>query len=106
MKNVFIILLSLFTTFFAQDEVNEIDIFVIDSYVAPETPHKIMLTFFTSESVKANINFDGNDEIEVSSEYLEEHRFEMLLSKLNYDSTSIPYKIIGENGGGLKSSSE
>lgn len=105
-KKVFIILFSTFTTCYAQDEIPEIDIFVIDSYVTPEIPHKVMLTFFTSENVKAKITFDGNDEIEVSSEYLEEHKFEMLLSKLNYDSTSIPFKISVENKKGKKATSE
>ncbi len=105
-KNVFIILFLLLATCFAQDEMSEIDIFVIDSYVTPDIPHKVKLTFFTSESVKAKILFDGNDELVVSGEYLEDHKFELLLSKLNYDSTSIPYRIIVENSNGEKSKSE
>ncbi len=105
-KSIFLILLLICISLFAQDEITEIDIFVIDSYVTPEEPHKVMLTFFTSENVKASITFYGNDEIEVSSEYLEEHKFEMLLSKLIYDSTSIPFKIEVENKKGLKATSE
>ena len=105
-KSILLILLLSVSLSFAQDEISEIDIFVIDSYVTPDEPHKVMLTFFTSENVKANILFNGNDEIEVTSEYLEEHKFEMLLSKLNYDSTSIPYTIIVENNSGVKSTSD
>jgi len=105
-KKVFLIVFSILTTCYAQDEITEIDIFVIDSYVTPEMPHKVMLTFFTSENVKAKIKFDGNDEFVVSSEYLEEHKFELLLSKLNYDSTSIPFSIEVENKKGKKVTSE
>ncbi len=105
-KNISIMLFALIVTCFAQDEVAEIDIFVIDSYVTPDTPHKVKLTFFTSENVKAKILFDGNDEIEVSNQYLEEHKFEMPLSKLKYDSTSIPYQIVVEDSSGMEFSSE
>jgi len=105
-KKVLLLIFSIFTICFAQDEITEIDIFVIDSYVTPEKPHKVMLTFFTSESVKAKIKFDGNDELVVSTQYLEEHKFEILLSKLNYDSTSIPFKIEVENKKGNQATSE
>jgi len=105
-KKVFLIFFSILTTCYAQDEITEIDIFVIDSYVTPEEPHKVMLTFFTSENVKAKIKFEGNDELVVSSEYLEEHKFELFLNKLNYDSTSIPFKIEVENKNGKKVTSE
>jgi len=105
-KSISLILFLVFTTTFAQDEISEIDVFIIDSYVTPDEPHKVKLTFFTSENVKANIIFDGNDALVVSSEYLDEHKFELLLSKLNYDSTSIPYTIIVENSNGIKSTSE
>lgn len=105
-KKTYLIIFLIFTTCYAQDEFSEIDIFVIDSYVTPEEPHKVILTFFTSEDVKAKIKFDGNDELVVSNEYLEEHKFEILLSKLKYDSTSIPYKIEVENKNGKKVISE
>ena len=105
-KKVLLILFAVFTTCYAQDEISEIDIFVIDSYVTPEEPHKVMLTFFTSENVKAKIKFDGNDELVVSKEYIEEHKFEILLSKLNYDSTSIPFRVEVENKNGNKVTSE
>lgn len=101
MKKFYVIIFfSIFTTSFAQDEIQEIDIFVIDSYVTPEEPHKVILTFFTSENVKSKIKFDGNDELPVSDDYLEEHQFNLLLNELSYDSTSIPYRIIVENKAG------
>ena len=105
-KKIVLILFAFSITCYAQDEVAEIDIFVIDSYVTPDEPHKVKLTFFTSENVKAKILFDGNDEIEVSNQFLEEHKFEMLLSKLKYDSTSIPYQIVVEDSSGIEFSSE
>ncbi len=105
-KKIFIILFVVLTTCVAQDELSEIDIFVIDSYVTPDEPHMVKLTFYTSESVTAKIKFTGNEDIVVTSEYLEEHKLELLLSKLSYDSTSIPYTIEVENDKGVKSKSD
>lgn len=105
-KIISFILLSLLTTVFAQEDNSSVDIFVIDSYVTPEEPHKIILTFFTSENVIAKIKFDGNPELIVSKDYQEEHKFELLLNKLKYDSTSIPYLITVEKENGEKSISE
>lgn len=102
-KKVILILSLIFSTNFAQDNV---DVFIIDSYVTPELPHKIRISFFTSDSVKSKIKFDENDEIEISKVYSEEHKFEMPYETLKHDSTSIPFQIIAEDKNGSISKSD
>ncbi|MBU0472562.1 MAG: hypothetical protein KKF62_00205 [Bacteroidetes bacterium] len=102
-KKVVIILSLIFSASFAQSNV---DIFIIDSYVTPELPHKIKITFFTSDSVKSKIKFDGNSEILISQNFIDEHNFEMLYETLKHDSTSIPFQIIAEDKKGNISKSD
>ncbi len=93
-NKVALIFLVFVSTNFAQDKV---DIFIIDSYVAPELPFTVKITFFTSDSVKSKIKFDGNEEIVVSNIFTDEHKFELPLEKLKYDSSSLAFKIIVED---------
>lgn len=102
-KKIILILFLISSFGFAQEE---IDIFIIDSYVTPELPHTIRITFFTSESVKSKIIFKGNKEISVSTDYKEDHNFEIPLESLKYDSTKIPFEIIVEDRNGKMSSSD
>jgi len=102
-KKIILITLLIFSPCVAQDAV---DIFIIDSYVSPETPFKIKVTFFTSDSVKSKIKFDGNSEITISQNYIDEHKFEMLYETLKHDSTSIPFQIIAEDKKGNISKSD
>jgi len=102
-KKIILITLLIFSPCVAQDAV---DIFIIDSYVTPETPFKIKVTFFTSDSVKSKIKFDGNDDIIISKNYLEEHKIEFLLKNIKFDSTTIPFQIFVEDKSGFISKSE
>ena len=82
-----------------QDE-NSIEIFVIDSYITPEKPHKLILSFFTSDSTTSQVIIDEKYEFDVSTILMEDHYFEMEISSLRFDSTVVPFKIIaiGKNG--------
>lgn len=93
-NKIALILLIFVSTIFAQGNV---DIFIIDSFVAPELPFKVKITFFTSDSVKSKIKFDGNEEIVVSNIFTDEHKFELPLEKLKYDSSSLAFNIIVED---------
>jgi hypothetical protein len=102
-KKIILILFLISSSGFAQEE---IDIFIIDSYVTPELPYKIRITFFTSESVKSKIIFKGNKGISVTTDYNEDHNFEIPLESLKYDSTTIPFEIIVEDRNGKMSKSD
>ena len=84
---------------YGQDE-NAIEIFVIDSYITPEKPHKLILSFFTSDSTTSQVIIDEKYEFDVSTILMEDHYFETEISSLRFDSTVVPFKIIaiGKNG--------
>jgi hypothetical protein len=103
LKKILFIIIIASSVSFAQ---NEIEVFIIDSYVTPKPPHKIIISFFTNEMVKSKIKFDGNNFITVSNNYLEDHKFELELSKLNYNSASTTFIIETEDTNGIKGTSE
>ena len=104
------ILFGLALTFFAfyssswaQDEPapgDSIEVFLIDSYITPEVPHKFRLTFYTSDSCKSRVVMDGKYEFIISPDYTEEHKADIDLTNLKFDSTDVPFVIYveGKNG--------
>ena len=58
-------------SYFMQSD--SLEIFIIDAFVTPETPHTFNLSFFTSEEVKAKLSIDEKYFIDISDEYLEDH---------------------------------
>lgn len=93
------ILLNLFIVQFifagiinAQDD--EFEFFVVDSYVAVEKPYTFHLMFFTSEVSRTKIIIADKYEYEISDDLKEEHNIVIDISKLNFDSLYIPYKLI------------
>ncbi len=93
-------------TYVVFGQVEETDIFIIDSYVTPESPYKVKITFFTSDSVKSKIVFNNNQPFLVSTERSDEHKFEISLDSLNADSSIISYEVEVENRSGILKSSE
>ncbi len=53
------------TSFYAQES-DSIEIYLIDAYVKPELPHKITLSFFTSDLCKSKVIIDDNYEYTVN----------------------------------------
>jgi hypothetical protein len=105
-KKIFIIVFLISTFSFAQEGNTELEVYIIDSYVTPKAPHKIVISFFTSKKVKSKIRFEGNEDFIVSNEFIEDHKFELLLNKLQYDSTTILFEIEIEDSIGNKIVSE
>jgi hypothetical protein len=101
-KILSVIFLS-FVSLSAQE--NSVDIFVIDSYVTPEAPYMIRISFITSDSVKSNIIFNGKYKHEVSKNYVGNHKFEINLEKIKLDSSAVSYiiEVIDSNGNISKS---
>ncbi|MEW6196493.1 MAG: hypothetical protein AB1521_15190 [Bacteroidota bacterium] len=81
-----------------------IEIFVIDSYITPETPHKFVLSFFTSDSCKSMVIINS-DQYEVSEKYTDNHKFELILDK-KADQNKFTYKLIVNDFEGNESSSQ
>lgn len=102
-----IFLLILFTSVFSySQEAEEVDIFIINSFVTPEVPHTFNLSFFTSEAVKASIKIDDKDEIIISDTYLEDHSAQIDFTNYKFTKGEIPYIITVEDESGKKTISE
>ncbi len=78
----------------------EIEVFLIDSYITIEKPHSFVLSFYTSEEVKSKLKFNGEEEIEISSELTDLHNYKLDLSEHKFDSLYIPFKILMERENG------
>ena len=70
-NNLFIIFLFFAVINFsnlATAQQDTIEIYIIDNFVTPELPHKLMLSFFTSDVCKSKLNINGTNEIIISNE--------------------------------------
>lgn len=96
MKFIYLLLFFAFlTTLYSQNESDasgSIEIFVIDSYITPESPNKFVLSFFTSDSCTSSIIFNNREYI-ISKEFTDNHKFNLILEN-DIISTKINYKII------------
>ncbi|MCU7497405.1 MAG: hypothetical protein HF314_08935 [Ignavibacteria bacterium] len=104
-----LVLLVLSSSSMAQDESvsgDSTEVFLIDSFITPELPHTFRLTFYTSDSCKSRVVMAGKYEFIVSSNYAEEHKAEIDLTDLEFDSTDIPFVVYVENKDGKTSRSE
>lgn len=97
-KSYLFIILFLFTNFIlAQNEkikISDVEIFIIDSYVTPEEPYKVKITFFTSDSVTSIIQLENGLKFGISNKPTDEHKFIMPLESLKADSTVVSYRVI------------
>lgn len=93
---------------FAQDmpEEDSLEVYLIDSYITPETPHRFILSYFTSEACKSSVVLDKKYEIAISDELTESHKAEIPLEEYEFDSTFFQFVITVENEAGETYSSE
>ncbi|MEW6654329.1 MAG: hypothetical protein AB1394_12815 [Bacteroidota bacterium] len=95
MNKIFsIILLGLTFQIFAQNEPTEI--YVIDSYITPETPHRLIVTFSTSEECTSVIKIKSGKTFNVSDSLTEDHRVEIDMADL-YGLAEIKYRLLVKN---------
>jgi|WetSurMetagenome_2_1015567.scaffolds.fasta_scaffold259552_2 hypothetical protein len=100
------ILVSSLGNLLAQQEADSTEIFLIDSYVTPETPNSFILSFITSQPCVSKVILQNKYEYEVSGKYAEEHKASIDVSSLKFDSTYIPFIIIVKDSSGKESRSE
>ena len=104
-KSVFIVSLILTGICFGQQE-DSIEVFLIDSYVTPETPHKFIVSFFTSLPAKSTLIIDKTYQYEVSTELSEQHKTEIDIDGLKFLDKTVPFIILVEDSLGRKNASE
>lgn len=69
------------------------EVLIIDSYVTPETPHKLLLSFSTSDSCKAKLIVEGKGEYVVSDQFTENHRIELDMQNIKITSAVLTFQI-------------
>ncbi|MCX7875956.1 MAG: hypothetical protein N2321_07305 [Melioribacteraceae bacterium] len=94
-KLLFILLLSFFSKSFAQEitENPNVDIFIIDSYITQEKPHKFFLSFSTSDSCKSTLKLNKLKNFIVSKENNDLHKIEIELNENDFIAEVITYQI-------------
>lgn len=83
-----------------------VEIFIIDSYITPETPNKFVLSFFTSDSSTSKLIIMDKKIFDVSKKLSENHKIELELNKLNLDSAMIKYVVVAYDRKGNETRSE
>ena len=104
-----IILLILSTNLKAQSDstaFGNVEIYLIDSFITPEIPHKLVVSFFTSDTVKSQISLIGLKDFKISDKFIENHKIEIDLSRFENLSTPLKYRIYVQDVEGEKSRSQ
>ncbi len=111
MKEIKLFLVLLFLALvnysnFSIAQKDTIEIYIIDNFITPELPHKLMLSFFTSDVCKSKLNINGTNEIIISNEPTDNHKIQVDLT--SYASPTEPnfFTIIVEDESGKSYTSE
>ena len=83
-----------------------IEVYLIDAYVKQEIPHQFVLSFFTSDSCFSRVMIDGQYEYLVSETLSDEHKTEIELTGLKFDSVTVPFEIYVKANNGKEYVSE
>lgn len=83
-----------------------IEIYIIDNFVTPELPHKLKLSFFTSDICKSKLNINGTNEIVISNEPVDNHKIELDLTSYISSNKENFFTIIVEDEQGKTYTSE
>lgn len=105
-KSLMILFFALIFFDILNGQEDSVEVFIIDGFVTHETPHTLVLSFFTSEEVKSQIKIDDNYIINVSEVFSEDHNAEIDFSNYKFNKKFVPYKIITKSRDGKNSESE
>lgn len=93
-------IITLFLLFIAIDisaqNIEPTEIYVIDSYVTPEKPHRLIISFSTSEECTSVLKIKSSKDYNVSDSLTDNHLIEIDLSDL-FELSSIKYRIAVKN---------
>lgn len=71
-----------------------IQIYLIDSYIAPEKPLKLKVSFFTSETTTSKILISDKFEYAISEKLTSQHKVKIDISNFGLKDTILTFKII------------
>lgn len=111
MKKLLIVLITIFSSLIsiAQNENTSkqgIEIFLIDAYCKPDTPHPFTLSFYTDVPTKSKVILDKKYEFDVSKDFLEMHNIQIDITKLFFIDKQVQFVIQVEDSIGNKVISE
>ena len=90
----------------AATEADSAEIYLLDSYIAPEKPTIFHLSFVTSEPCKSTLYIDGKYKFVISDTLTDSHAKDINLSGHEYSAKSVPFYIIAIDSAGRKSKSD
>jgi len=100
------ILLILFISSLGFSQTDPIEIYLIDAYCTREVPHKFKLSFYTSDICKSKVILEDEYEYEVSVEFTDLHKAEILIHDLAFNDNIVEFVIITETENGRVDTSE
>ncbi len=104
MKKLFLLILFGFSvTLYSQE--NEMEFYLIDSYITPEKPHVFKLMFMTSDSCTTAILFNKKL-FPVSKTLTDNHNFTLDLTGFTFDSSFATFVLIAKDKNGKEFKSE
>jgi len=109
-KYILILIVVLLNNFIiAQNEEAEkqgIEIFLIDAYCKPDTPHPFILSFYTDVPAKSKVILEKKYEFIVSKDFSEMHTIQIDITKLFFLDKQVQFVIQVEDTLGNKVTSE
>ena len=87
-------------------EMDPIEVYMIESYVAPKIPYNFFLSYFTSDVCKSKLIIDGKYKFPVSNELTDNHKAEIFIEDLAFKSKTVGFVIETEDSLGRISHSE
>jgi len=98
LKILLILTLLVISNLSAQENV---EIIVMDSYVTPEYPHLLKISFFTTEKCQSEIILNKNT-YSISKNWVEDHEFSLPIDDINFEDSFVKFKIIAIDSNGNK----
>lgn len=110
-KILFLLIFSavLFSDCFASSisiEGDSTEIYLLDSYIAPEKPNIFVLSFITSNPAKAKLYIDNKYEFTITDTLAENHKAKIDLAEYDFSKKTVPFYIIAVDSSGNKSKSD
>lgn len=107
MRKVFIVAILVVSFSISNNaQQNDVEVFVIDSYITQEEPYTFILSLFTSEKATCSITIEDKYSFVISDTLAEDHRTEIDISNYQFDSTYVEYFISGSDSNGSKFKSD
>jgi len=97
MKKIIFLFVLVFAANLFSQELNDstnVELFIIDSYIAPEKPYKLILSFSTSDSCTSVVKINKLRNIIAANELTDIHKVEVELTKEELSANVITYQII------------